>query len=221
MDALLGAAVESAGDGRPARIVVVPTAAARQRPELAARHGVRAFEAAAARVGATAAVEAALVIDEGPAADEELASTLERADLVYFPGGDPDLIPSLLPGTVAWSAISRAHAGGACVAGASAGAMALGERLWTARGAMTGLGVVPGSAVMPHFTPGRLQGWRSTVDPGRTLAWIGLEERTLVIGGGGGTWRVAGAGRAFLVLPRADAPSVTAAHGGSFPMPLG
>src|SRR5436309_1129255 len=43
MDALVAAAAEAAGDRRPARIAIVPTAAARQRPELAAAHGVRAF----------------------------------------------------------------------------------------------------------------------------------------------------------------------------------
>ena len=54
MDALVVAgatARAAAGDVGPLRVVLVPTAAARQRPDLAAAHGRRAFEAAAARAG--------------------------------------------------------------------------------------------------------------------------------------------------------------------------
>jgi cyanophycinase-like exopeptidase len=218
MDALVAAAVEASGGGRPARVVVVPAAVARHRPELAVREATRSFEAAARRAGAALDVDVAMVVDAASASDERVAPTLEAADLVYLPGGDPDVIPSVLPGSPAWSAMSRAYARGACLAGASAGAMALCERLWTAGGPMAGLGVVPGAAVLPHFAPGRARGWRSSVDPAGELAWIGLEERTMVIGRPGGGWRVAGAGRAFLLPPGADAPSVGAGHGEPFPL---
>jgi cyanophycinase len=226
MDALLGAALEAAavraspaaGGARPSRIAIVPTAAARHRPEVAAGHGVRAFESAARRAGTGVTVEPAMVVDEASAHDADLAARLEGADLVHLPGGDPDLIPTVLAGTPAWAAILRAYAAGACVAGASAGAMALCERLWTSRGAMDGLAVVPGIAVLPHFAPGRVRGWRSTVDPGARLAWIGLEEQTLVVGRPGGSWRVAGAGRAYLLPPGSDEPTIAAAPGEPFPI---
>ncbi len=221
MDALLAAALASSGGTRPVRIVVVPTATARHRPELAASHGVRAFEAAAARAVADAVVRPVMVVDEASAEDPALAAELEAADLVYLPGGDPDLIPAVLAGSRAWAAIARAHDGGACLGGASAGAMALCARLWTPRGPMDGLGVVPGAAVLPHFAPGRVRGWRSTVDPTRELTWVGLEERTLVIGRPGGTWRVAGAGRAYLIPPRAAEPAADASHGEPFPLATG
>jgi cyanophycinase len=219
MDALLAAALDAAGEGRQARIAVVPTAAARHRPELAGGHGVRAFEAAARRARVAVTVEAVMVVDEASARDADLAALLGAADLVHLPGGDPDLIPTLLPGTPASAAILRAHAAGACLAGASAGAMAMCSRLWTSGGAMDGLGVLPGCAVLPHFSPSRVGAWRSTVDPRGELAWIGLEEQTLVIGSLGGSWRVAGAGRAYLVPPGQDAPTVDAGPGDPFPFP--
>ena len=54
MDALVVAALDAAkleGADVVPRIVIVPTAAARQRPETAAAHGERSFAAAADRAG--------------------------------------------------------------------------------------------------------------------------------------------------------------------------
>ena len=65
--------------------------------------------------------------------------------------------------------------------------MALGERLWTSRGGVAGLGLLPGTAVIPHFAPGRVAEWRRAVEDGTPLRWIGLDEQTLVIGRPGET----------------------------------
>ena len=65
------------------------------------------------------------------AANPGIVTRLETAHVIHLPGGDPDLLPAVLRGTPAWAAILRAYVAGACVAGASAGAMALAERLWT------------------------------------------------------------------------------------------
>ena len=81
--------------------------------------------------------------------------------------------------------------------------MALAERLWTRDGPVDGLGLVPGIAVLPHFDPGRatrLADASSTL-VGR-LTWLGLDERTLVIGRPGGDVDGRGA--------RTRAPSVPA-----------
>jgi cyanophycinase-like exopeptidase len=205
----------------PARIVLVPTAVARHRPDLAVAHGRAAFEAAATRCGLRLQVDAVPVFDRASAADPDNAALLEQADLVHLPGGDPDLVPLVLRETPAWTAIGRAFARGACVAGASAGAMALAERLWTRDGPAIGLGLVPGVAVLPHFDPGRLAAWRAAVDPDNRLAWLGLDERTLVIGPPGGPWTVRGQGRAHLVPPGGAQPVASAANGASLVLPVG
>jgi cyanophycinase-like exopeptidase len=206
MDALLGAAVEAAGREGPGvvpRIVLVPTAAARQRPQAAASHGERAFAAAAARAGVPVEIGVAGVLSRVDAADPRAVAPLESAHLVHFPGGDPDLIPSVFRDSPAWAAIRRAYATGTVVAGASAGAMAIAGRCWTPSGAVDGLGLLPGYAVLPHFAPGRLRGWRSAVegDGGAAVAWLGIDEQTLVIGRPGGSWRVAGRGRVHVLGP--------------------
>lgn len=220
MDALLAAAVEAAGRRGPARIVIVPTAAARQRPELAASHGMAAFSEAAGRAGARVEVAVAMVADAASADDPAVANRLGAADLVHLPGGDPDLIPALLPGSRAWAAILGAHARGAVVAGASAGAMALAECCWTPSGPVAGLGLVPGHAVVPHFVAARLVAWRRAFHGPAGLdeprAWLGLDERTLVIGRpgpGGVDWRVVGPGRAHLVPAGAAQPVASAGDG--------
>ena len=222
MDALVAAgaaARAAAGDVGPLRVVLVPTAAARQRPDLAAAHGRRAFEAAGARAGLAVDVEVAGVLDGRAAADPANVARLEAAQVIHLPGGDPDLLPAVLRGTHAWAAILRAHAAGACVAGASAGAMALAERLWTRDGPIDGLGLVPGIAVLPHFDPRRAAAWRSVVDPEGGLTWLGIDERTLVIGRPGETWTVAGVGRAHVIHPGAASPSREATAGEMLALP--
>ena len=89
--------------------------------------------------------------------------------------------------------------------------MALTERLWTSGGPVEGLGLGAGIAVLPHFDPRRAAAWRGIVDPDGHLAWLGLDERTLVIpAGAGGTWTVAGSGSAHVLEPGAALPSRSA-----------
>jgi len=45
------------------------------------------------------------------------------------------------------------------------------------------------------------------------LWWLGLDERTLVIGWPGGPWLVAGSGRAHVIPPGAVGPAVSAGPG--------
>jgi cyanophycinase-like exopeptidase len=180
------------------RVAVVPTAAARGRPDLAAANGVAAFQRVAASAGIRVIVEAVRVVDETSAADASLADQLGAATVIHLPGGDPDLIPTLYRGSAAWAAIERAHAGGAVLAGASAGAMALAAWTWTPAGGIRGLGVVPGIGVAPHADAAS---WdqavvRYSAGVPSDLGFIGLAERTAVIvpGAAGGPWRVVGEG---------------------------
>src|SRR5262245_1723053 len=116
------------------RVVVVPTAAGRGLPDLAASNGVHAFEGRAAGTGLQARVQVARVVDPGSAADPSLVAVLGDADLIHLPGGDPDLVPSVLAASPALEAMRRAWTRGAVVAGASAGAMGLAEWTWTPKG---------------------------------------------------------------------------------------
>jgi len=181
--ALLELAAARVGAGRPIRVAVVPTAAARSRPERAAANGVDTYRRVAVDLGLDVGAGEVRVIDATSAADTELAARLARADIIHFPGGDPDLIPAILPGSLAWAAIRRAHAAGAALAGSSAGAMALAAWCWTPSGGAPGLGVVVGLLVVPHADEAswadallRFGNWAPA-----GLGAIGLGEQTAII----------------------------------------
>ena len=202
------------------RVAVVPTAAARGRPDLAAANGVEAIRRVAAAAGVGAVVEAVGVVDPASAAGPALAASLAAATLIHLPGGDPDIIPSLYPGSAAWAAIERARAAGAVLAGASAGAMALAAWTWTPRGGMNGLDVVPGIGVAPHADAGTwdeaVSRYGAGVPP--ELGFVGLAERTAVIvaASTGEPWRVVGEGEVRWLSAAARAAGISpvvARHG--------
>ena len=206
--------------GGVVRVVVVPTAAARGRPSLAAANGVEAFRRTAADLDLPVLVEAVPVVDAASAADPSLADRLAAATLIYLPGGDPDLIPKLYPGSAAWAAMQRAWTDGAVLAGASAGAMALAAWTWTPAGGVPGLGIVPDLAVAPHADAASwdqsLARYGAAVPP--ELGFIGVAERTAVIvsGTAGEPWRVVGQGEARWLSASAraaGAPPVIARDG--------
>ena len=139
------------GGGRPIRVVDRPDRGRARigrtwRPRTASRRSTRGRDASGLEVEVTAVA----VVSHATAADPALAVELAAADVIHFPGGDPDLIPTIMPGSAAWAAITEAHAAGAVLAGASAGAMALGSWTWTPGGGMGGLTVVHGIVVVPH-----------------------------------------------------------------------
>jgi cyanophycinase-like exopeptidase len=215
--ALLEAAALAA-DGSAIRVVVVPTAAARHRPQVTGQHAREALERVAASAGIPVSVDVALIVDPGSANDQTVAGRLAAAHLIYLPGGDPDLLPRLLRDSLAWRSILAAHARGAVVAGASAGAMALAARTWTPAGWLDGLGLVHGLIVVPHFEGFDARGWDATIDELRAagLGYVGLDERTGVVSNGS-TWRVVGPGRVQWFPLRGD--GVTGTSGATIPLP--
>ena len=200
--------------GRTIRVVVVPTATARWSPERSAAHGVAAFTRVAMRDGLVVEAEAVMVVDATTAADPVLADRLAAADVISFPGGDPDVIVSVMPGSLAWAAIERARASGGVVAGASAGAMALAPWTWTPAGGLEGLGLVPGLVVVPHANA---SSWDATVErfgasAPAGLGALGLAERTAAITEDPTTdpvrWRVVGQGEVRWLARRGEGTAV-------------
>ena len=132
---------------------VVPTAAARGGPEQAVANATRWF----AKLGLE--LEELRVLTRTHANSETIAQRALAGSFFYLVGGDPGHTASTLRDSAVWRAIARAWAGGAALAGSSAGAMALGE--WTLirdrfKGDMRrqyrpALGLLPSVAVLPHF----------------------------------------------------------------------
>lgn len=135
----------------PAHVVVLPTASAPDGPgvpERWAQMGVDHFT----RLGAD--VSPVLLLTREHAESEALAEKIAAANFVYLSGGKPQYLVDTLRDTPCWRAIAGVFAAGGVVAGCSAGAMALAERmvdfprLWRT---LPALGLASGMAVIPHF----------------------------------------------------------------------
>ncbi|MGZ8650988.1 MAG: Type 1 glutamine amidotransferase-like domain-containing protein [Actinomycetota bacterium] len=200
-DTLLAAA---AGNG-PAYLVA--TAAARHRPELAVAHAHQWF----ARFG--------LDVVELPARNRTQACSPENAELAsrgrffYLVGGDPGIVPDVLLDSPVWGAIVSAWRSGAALAGSSAGAMAMGQ--WTLiRGKYPGdrrrryrdaLGLVPGIAVLPHFSTFGREWVASALEerPSDDVVLLGIDERAAAVWSED-AWRAMGDGDVTVVTTRGE-----------------
>ena len=134
--------LSAAGPVRP-KVLIVPIAAARQNPSKAAANGVAYFE------GLGAEADSLMVLDSDDADDDRLVSRVGWAQVIYLTGGDPAHLLEVLRGSRLLDAIRSAVAGGAVLAGSSAGAMVLGS--WMRYGGVCpALGLLDGLAVFPH-----------------------------------------------------------------------
>jgi cyanophycinase len=188
---------EAAGPG-PA--FVVPTAAARQDPQASVRHATAWFRQFG--VG----LRELPVLKRSDANSQELSVLARTGGFFYLVGGDPGLVAQVLRSSRVWTAIFEAWSEGASLAGSSAGAMALGghsliRATWPnrfTRRPTDALGLVPDTAVLPHFeTFGHR--WIESAEkelPGTTL--LGIDERSAVVWAEDG-WRAYGPGSVTVI----------------------
>jgi cyanophycinase len=192
----------SLGPARP-RVAIVPTASYPDGEDVF-RHwaalGVEHFGALGAEV------EAVLIRDRSSADDPTYAQAIGEADLIYFSGGKPRHLLEALVGSAAEAALLAAHARGVAVAGCSAGAMVLAGHQaemrrnmlpWPLRW-LSGLGIVPGVAIFPHYDamPEAFAAAMALQAP-RGIAVLGIDEATALVGRHG-SWQVRGRGRVTL-----------------------
>ena len=138
--------LELTGQAAP-RVAIIPTAAAHENPQLAASNGVRHFS------GLGASASSVDVIQRADAENPRLAAQLEGADIIYFTGGSPEHLHSVLRGSPLLEAVIAANNAGAVWAGSSAGAMVLGavmRRPSSGSSVSPALDVVPNVMVLPH-----------------------------------------------------------------------
>jgi cyanophycinase len=159
----------------------VPTAAARQRPELAVATGRRWFSGLGLEVGELP------IYNRRDAGSRELAERASRAGLLYLTGGDPGLVARVLAGSLVWRAMLDAWEAGAALAGSSAGAMALCDRTlvmarWPhhhERRAVPALGLIPATVLIPHYERFGPR-WQVGDLPAQTTL-LGVDERTAAV----------------------------------------
>jgi cyanophycinase len=151
-------------------------------------------------------------------------AALDRATLIWMPGGFQGLLMKTLAGTPIPDVIRRRFAEGATIGGASAGAAAMSATMVadesTAEGeaaggprTMKGLGLWPAAIVSPHFTERRRSGPLLVIvrdHPG--LMGVGIDEGTAIFVSNA---RLDVAGRGTItILESANAPVRTLKSGG-------
>lgn len=136
------------------RVVILPTAAGGEDPHDWAMRGVDHFR----RLGARA--DGLMVLNWSDADDPAHADEVARANLVYMSGGKPARLLSAIEGSALFRSMLLVRRNGGWIVGSSAGAMVLGD--WTlvhapgsGDGTPTvwtiGLGILQGTAVVPHY----------------------------------------------------------------------
>jgi cyanophycinase len=175
------------GDGT---VLVLPTASSREGDAVFDRWG---------RMGLDHYAEAGVPAELVPiktrddALKPEHAERIARASMVYFSGGKPDHLASVMGDTPSWSAVLAALDRGAVYAGCSAGAMVASQSRGRGRerGGLAsfvfGMGLVPNVSFGVHWDrtkwiPGFRPLVKSRLPHGTWFA--GIDERTAVLGDG-------------------------------------
>jgi cyanophycinase len=166
-----------------------------------------------------------IALREDAEGDRFVART-RAARMIYFSGGNPNHLLSVVRDTPFWEAVLDAYAEGAVLAGCSAGAMILASHLQTLRArpgeCAAGLGLVPNAVVVPHFDriesfrPGMLAELRSTRPDGTRL--IGVDEVTALAYLNDG-WQVLGE-KGVLIIDEAGERRYAAGESVTLPPPL-
>jgi cyanophycinase len=184
----------------PGPAYVVPTAAARGGPEEAVAHAKQWFR----KLGLE--LRELRVLKRSDATTESLAEEARGGGFFYLVGGDPGLVAQVLRSSPVWRAVFEAWRGGAVLAGSSAGAMALCSHTlvrasWPNRfnrRPADALGVLPGTAVLPHFDTFGHKWIESAREAAPELTLLGVDERSAAVWTDG-TWRAVGPGAVHVV----------------------
>ena len=129
-------------NGKP-KVAIVPTAAAFQRPDLAAENGVKHFRS----LGADS--YAVNILSKSDAEDDKFIPDLKEANLIYLTGGDPNHLVSVFSDSHILELIGTLTNQGCFLAGSSAGAMVLGNQMFH-RKVTTGLSLIGDIITLPH-----------------------------------------------------------------------
>lgn len=192
--------VEASGFERA--VAVLPTAAAREGDAVVRRWFDLAHEHYDELDAEVLEVD---VRDRHDATALRHVADIREVGMIYLSGGKPDHLTSTLRGTPLLDAVLEQWRLGAALVGCSAGAMTLADA-WPPFLRMTGrwgsgLGLVPGVAVLPHFdmvrkvTLGAVT--RAAKHAPDGLQVVGIDEDTALVHDDG--WRTEGAGGVWAV----------------------
>ena len=174
-------------------IAILPTAAKGHNPYLAAAHGISHFR----KLGADP--YGVMIVDKVTADAPVLVAELAGADIVYLTGGNPADLLEGLQDSKTWATLREMAEGGVVLAGSSAGAMVLGERMVFSGQETEALGLLPGVIVLPHFERADTERIEHLVQAAPAdMTYLGIDGATGCLRVNG-EWRVSGPGRVQLI----------------------
>jgi cyanophycinase len=184
----------------PGTAFVVPTAAARQKPDQSVAHAKAWFR----QLGVE--LEELPVLKRADAKSAALAERARAGGLFYLVGGDPGWVAEVLRGSPVWAAMFGAWRNGAALAGSSAGAMALCSHTlvrakWpnhVNRRPADALGLLPKTAVLPHFDTFGHKWVESAQAAAPDLTLVGVDERSAAVWDGA-RWLALGPGAVTVI----------------------
>jgi cyanophycinase len=189
----LDAALLAASGGT--EVLVIPTAAAYEHPELVIDRASSYFS----KLGATARELPVLHRTEAERAD--IGEAVRDARFVYFADGSPLHLRSVLKGSALFDALLAAYRSGAVLAASGAGATVLCDPMVDPRGGAytVGLGVVEGVAIFPYHGSAADHLRERSIDllPANAIL-AGIDEETALLREPGAQWSVAGDGAVTL-----------------------
>jgi cyanophycinase len=196
-------------NGADPRVLILPTASAMEGDGVFEMWGTKGL---AHYAGLSIPAEVVPLRQREDAFRQEFVDKLDDASMVFFSGGNPAYLSSVLRETPFWSGILRAMDRGLAYAGCSAGIACLsdvapdstadpadrGPEIW-----QPGLGLFHGVRFMPHwdaldsFQPG-LQDLIVSLTPAGQLL-VGIDEDTAIVGDGT-AWSVIGTSKAHIFI---------------------
>lgn len=210
--------VELAG-GSASRIVIIPTASG-------LRDAGQRYQTIFTEFGAKRA-DVLQVRTREDANDHEMASIVRDSTGVFMTGGNQVRIAAILGGSQVARAIADIHAGGALVAGTSAGASVMtsimvagGERGRTPRANMArmapGLGLIDSVVIDQHFRErDRVARLVTMVSYNPALLGLGIDEDTAALIRADGCMEILGAGTVVVVDGSQMTSNVHSRRGGT------
>ena len=183
-------------------VSVVPTAAAYESPDRVLGQARDYFAALGAEVVAVNPLDRAGALDEG------LARAVAGSRFIYLASGSAMHLLSVLKRTPLWEAVQAAYHRGAVVAAAGASASVLCDAMVDPRGGGfgVGLGLVTQLTLIPRYDRWSAEKSKRTIELAPAgLALAGIPDRTALIRGRDGAWRVRGVGEVQLFKDRRPA----------------
>jgi cyanophycinase len=194
-------------------VLVLPTAAAFERPERVGAAATAWFDALGAR---TTVLD---VLQRSDAEDARIAELVRKARYLHVSDGSPLHLRSVLKDSALFEAMLAAWAGGAVLSASGAGATLLCDPMVDPRGGAytVGLGVVKNLAVFPyHGTAADHLRERSIELLPRSATLVGVDEDTALVLEGG-KWRVAGGGTVTVYTGRTPGEAKAFGSGAAVP----